>query len=278
MPLPQALLEPAGGVSCFRMADPNDSRRKPFEPEVVLIPAGEFLMGSNPHRDEHARYNELPQHTLYLPDYYMAKTPVTNAQYAAFVQATGHRQPKLGWMVGKPPSGKEDHPVVYVSWHDAVAYCEWLSEVTGKPYRLPSEAEWGKGARGTDGRIYPWGDQWDAQRCNSREGDLYDTTPVGAYPQGASPYGLLDMAGNVWEWTRSLWGEVWKEPDFSYPYDHADGREDLQAKSLRVLLGGAFSDDQRLVRCACRYRINPIYRSNLFGFRVVAYPCGGLSF
>ena len=94
--------------------------------------------------------------------------------------------------------------MVHVFWHDAVAYFNWLAEVTSKPYRLPSEAEWEKGARGSDGRIYPWGDQWDVKRCNSLESGKRDTTPVGAYTQGASPYGCLDMAGNVWEWTRSL--------------------------------------------------------------------------
>jgi len=199
-------------------------RPQPIEPEMVLIPDGEFLMGSDPSVDKDARDDEQPQHTLYLPDYYLAKTPVTNAQYAAFVQVT-YRQPG-GWKGGKPPSGKEDHPVVNVSWHDAVAYCNWLAEVTGKPYRLPSEAEWEKGARGTDGRIYPWGNRWDAKRCNTGESGKEGTTPVGAYPEGASPYGLLDMAGNVWEWTRSVYK--------SYPYDPDDGREDLQAERIGV--------------------------------------------
>jgi formylglycine-generating enzyme required for sulfatase activity len=178
---------------------------QPFEPEMILIPAGEFLMGSDPSVDKDAWYSEQPQHTLYLPDYYLAETPVTNAQYAAFVQATDHTPPEH-WVGGEPPEGKKDHPVVNVSWHDAMAYCRWLAGVTGKPYCLPSEAQWEKGARGSDGRIYPWGNQWDAERCNSWEGGKRDSTSVWAYPQGASPYGLLDMAGNVFEWTRSLWG------------------------------------------------------------------------
>jgi formylglycine-generating enzyme required for sulfatase activity len=243
-------------------------RRLPFEPEMILIPAGEFLMGSDPSMDKDARDNEQPQHTLYLPDYYLARTPVTNAQYAAFVQDTGHRQP-YHWESGKLPEGKEDHPVIYVSWHDAVTYCDWLTEVIGKPYRLPSEAEWEKGARGSDGRIYPWGNQWDAGRCNSKEGGKGDTTPVWAYPQGASPYGLLDMAGNVWEWTRNLWST-----SFKYPYDPADGREDLDAPSviLRVLRSGAFDDNKRLVRCA--YRRGNILHNFPWrhGFRVVMSP------
>ncbi len=243
------------------------------KPEMIFIPAGEFLMGSDPGKDKGAFDNEPPQHTLYLPEYYLAKTPVTNAQYAAFVQATGHDQPHH-WAGGKPPRGKESHPVVYVSWYDAMAYCRWLSEITGRPYRLPSEAEWEKGARGSDGRIYPWGNQWAVERCNSEEGDKEDTTPVGAYPEGASPYGLLDMAGNVWEWTRSLWGEDLLWPSFRYPYDPADGREELDAPSvvLRVIRGGAFRSNRRSVRCACRYPGNPGSFYGLVGFRVVVAP------
>lgn len=219
-------------------------RSQPFEPEMILIPAGEFLMGSDLSVDEDALDYEQPQHTLYLPDYYLAKTPVTNTQYAAFVQATGHEWPKH-WEGGDPPRNKEDHPVVNISWRDAVVYCRWLSRVTGKPYRLPSEAEWEKGARGSDGRIYPWGNRWDTERCNSKEGGKRDTTPVGAYPQGASPYDLLDMAGNVCEWTRSAL--------MDYPYDPEDGREDLEAEDSVVLRGGAFFFGRETIRCAARY-------------------------
>ncbi len=201
--------EPSPPTPEARTREKAAPARQPFEPEMVLL----------------------------------TRTPVTNAQYAAFVQATGHGQPEH-WKGGRPPGDKRRHPVVYVSWHDAVAYCRWLAEVTGKPYRLPSEAEWEKGARGSDGRIYPWGNRWDAQRCNSGEGGPGDTTPVGAYPQGASPYGLLDLAGNVWEWTRSLWGREVSRPAFGYPYDAEDGREDPGAgdEVLRVLRGGAFGD------------------------------------
>jgi formylglycine-generating enzyme required for sulfatase activity len=252
-------------------------RSQPFEPEMVLIPAGEFSMGSDPSVDRYAEDNEQSQHALYLPDYYLAKVPVSNAQYAAFVQATGHDQPEH-WEGGKPPKGKEDHPVVKVSWHEAMAYCNWLSEVTGKPYCLPSEAQWERGARGSDGRIYPWGNRWEAGRCNSKEEGKGDTTPVGAYPRGASPYGLLDMAGNVWEWTRSLlwWvslkGEVLFGPSFKYPYDPDDGREDLHAPNStpRVLRGGSFHSDARSVRCAYRSGYYPDYLFNgSYGFRVM---------
>jgi formylglycine-generating enzyme required for sulfatase activity len=176
---------------------------QPFEPEMILIPVGEFLMGSDPQQDENAFDHEQPQHRLALPDYYLAKTPVGHAQYRAFVLATG-RKASYGWTNRIPPRGEEDHPVVNVTWYDAMNYCQWLSEVTGRNYGLPSEAEWEKGARGTGGRIYPWGNQWDATRCNSKESGLKKTISVHAYPQGASPNGVLDMAGNVCEWTRSL--------------------------------------------------------------------------
>jgi len=251
----------------------------PFELEMVLVPAGEFLMGSDPARVKRARGNEQPQHTLYLPDYYLAKTPVTNAQYTAFVHATGHELPEH-WEGGKLLPGKEDHPVVNVSWYDAVAYCNWLSQVTGKVYCLPSEAEWEKAARGTDGRIYPWGDELpDERRCNF--GNIVGrTTAVGRYsPQGDSPYGCADMAGNVWEWTRSriresrhVGGERWFEMAFRYPYDPEDGRENPGAGRdvLRVLRGGAFDYAGKLVRCAYRLPHDPSGRLGDIGFRVVA--------
>jgi len=236
-------------------------RVQPFEPEMVLIPTGEFLMGSE--LGAFVREAEQPQHTLYLSGYYLAKTPVTNVQYNAFVQATHRRRPKH-WEGGEPPRGKDDHPVVYVSWDDAVAYCNWLAEVTGRPYQLPSEAEWEKGARGSDGRIYPWGNQWDAKWCNAGEGSKLDTTPVGAYPQGASPHGLLGMAGNVWEWTRSIAKD--------YPYDPKDGRENLKAKGHLVFRGGAFDFNEWYARCANRdWNVRFLQWPDL-GFRVMVLP------
>jgi serine/threonine-protein kinase len=233
---------------------------KSFEPEMILIPAGEFLMGSDPSKDKDALDREQPQHTLYLPDYYIAKTPVTNAQYLVFAQDAGH-QPLYHWKGGKPPKGTENHPVVNISWLTAMAYCGWLAGVTGKPYRLPTEAEWEKAARGTNGRIYPWGDQWDAKRCNCDESWICDTTPVGEYsPIGDSPYGCADMAGNVWEWTSSLYK--------NYPYDPTDGREDLRAAGLRALRGGAYDDPAKDMRCAaCSW--GGLHASNYcIGFRV----------
>ena len=235
----------------------NTPSVKPFEPEMVLIPAGEFTMGSDPRLDQDAVDDEQPRSTLYLPDYYLAKTPVTNAQYAAFVQATGHRLPER-WIGGQPPTGKEHHPVVYVSWHDAMAYCHWLAEETGQPYRLPNEAEWEKGARGSDGRIYPWGRPGDEKRCNTTSGK-----------RGVIPDGLLDMAGNVWEWTQSIC-QV-------YPYDPENGREDIRSGVGRVLRGGSWYRNQWYARCTLRYAVYPDARYHYLGFRVAASPGSPLS-
>jgi formylglycine-generating enzyme required for sulfatase activity len=221
-------------------------------------------MGSDPLKDKHAQDFEQPQHVLYLSDYYIAKMPVTNAQYAAFVEAT-LREPPSPWESGKPLVGKEDHPVVDVTWHDAVAYCRWLAKITRRSYRLPSEAEWEKAARGTDGRIYPWRDEPpDESRCNF---DKYigETTPVGMYSQqGDGPYGCVDVAGNVWEWCAAR--------DMKpYPNDVSEDEwsdEYLQGPESRVLRGGSWYDIQSFARCAYRYWSNPYDRDDLNGFRV----------
>jgi formylglycine-generating enzyme required for sulfatase activity len=142
--------------------------------------------------------------------------------------------------------------------------------MTGRPYRLPSEAEWEKGARGPDGHIFPWGDQWSPKRCKTLGSGKFGTTPVGTYPEGASPYGLLDMAGNVLEWTISLWGSDSKVPAFKYPYDPHDGRENLEAGDAvkRVVRGGDFFTPEWYARCAYRNGFTPDFRNMLTGFRV----------
>jgi formylglycine-generating enzyme required for sulfatase activity len=260
--------------------------RQPFEPEMVLIPAGEFLMGSNPEKDPDAQDNEQPQKSLHLAEFLIARAPITNSQYKHFVYATYYRQP-THWRERPPPPWDDipspEHPVVNVSWYDASAYCHWLSDVTGQSYRLPSEAEWEKGARGPFGRIYPWGNQWNPKKCHMRSllnrlflafseqteksatGAM--TASVGKHPQGMSPYGLLDMAGNVWEWTTSLYR-------FGYPYDPADGREDLEASkdAARVIRGGCFIRNRIQARCACRRGCIPKTRHEAVGFRVVISP------
>jgi formylglycine-generating enzyme required for sulfatase activity len=226
-------------------------------PPLCRVPAGSFLMGSDPARGRIGAYdNEQPQHTVTLPDYDIARYPVTVAEYGCFVR-TGQREPN-DWQT---QLGKLDHPVVRVSWHDAVAYAAWLSERTGERWWLPTEAEWEKAARGTDGQIYPWGDAFDTTRCNTSESGKSGTTPVGTYPAGASPYGAQDLAGNVWEWTGSRY--------LSYPYTTSFGREDLKSTGSRVLRGGSWVNDARKARAAYRVNLQPWLFSEHLGFRVV---------
>lgn len=241
--------------SVMHVEQPLWSSYQPIEPELVFIPAGKFLMGSKK-KDILADNDERPQHIVYLPDYYIAKMPVTNVHWAAFVQATGGKIPKH-WKRGRIPKGKDNHPVVNVSWFDVMTYCQWLVELTGKPYTLPSEAQWEKAARGTDGRLYPWDNRFYKGFCNIRASG---TTPVDRYPLGASPYGVLDMLGNVWEWTCSLYRP--------YPYSLVDGREDLSLIDSRVVRGCAFNNNRIYLRCACRYRLNPFAFYDVQGFRV----------
>ena len=165
-------------------------------------------------------------------------------------------------------AGKEEHPVVKVSWADAVAYCQWLSQATGQPYRLPTEAEWEKAARGSAGRIYPWGNAWVEQQCNTSEDGPGDTTPVGAYPAGVSLYGLLDIVGNVWERCTTEMGKP-------YPYDVAEDEwsaASLAKTGVRVLRGDAWSHHRRNTRCAYRGGDAGDGRHAGLGFRVVVSP------
>ena len=225
---------------------------------ITWVAPGAFQMGSDEARDPDAYEAELPQHELSLLGYWIGRSPVTVAQFRVFVDTSGQKPGEE-----KALKGPNDHPVMYVSWREAQAYCRWLSEKTGQTVRLPSEAEWEKAARGTDGRIYPWGNGWDASRCNTSEGGVGGRTPVGMYsPQGDSPYGCTDMVGNVWEWTSTKWGT-------SYPYKPDDGREDPQGDDARVLRGGAFYYLRRSARCAARRYSDPDSRIVNIGFRVV---------
>jgi formylglycine-generating enzyme required for sulfatase activity len=237
---------------------------------MVYVPPGPFLMGSDPTVDEKAYGDEQPQHEVNLPGFWIGRHPVTTAQFRALVQESGYtRQDK------RSLQGKADHPMVWVSWRDAMGYCRWLAERTGLSVKIPSEAEWEKAARGTDGRIYPWGNTFDSTRCNSYESGIVGTTPVGKFsPAGDSPYGCADMAGNVWEWTRSLWGRAFDKPDYGYPYGPEDGREALHAGNdvFRVVRGGSFDRYEGLVRCTCRGRVYPNRLLDRHGFRVVVAP------
>jgi formylglycine-generating enzyme required for sulfatase activity len=235
--------------------------------QMVYIPAGNSMIGG-----DDGDGNEKPPHELYLNGFYIARFPVTNAQYQEYVAAMLHPVPdhwKAGrlWRVGTYPRGRGDHPVVFVSWRDALGYCRWLSAETGQEIRLPTEAEWEKAARGTGGLRYPWGNEFDQSKCNTQEAIILDTTPVGKYsPQGDSPYGIGDMAGNVSEWTSSLYRP--------YPYDPDDGREDLEAEGHRVVRGGSFDGLRRYARCTFRGKVIPRHRLGSRGFRCAMDPPG----
>jgi formylglycine-generating enzyme required for sulfatase activity len=216
------------------------------------VPAGFFSMG-----------NQISQryYRPYLSDYYISQFPITNQQYAVFVRDTRHKPPRH-WESGRVPLGLDKHPVVYVSWYDAVAFCRWATERVGHQIRLPSEAEWEKAARGSNNRFFPWGGRWDSLRCNTPASGIGTTTPVDHYPNGRSSYGVYDMVGNVWEWTASL-----HKP---YPYKPDDGREDLDAMGSRVLRGCSWDLVTDVDCVAARFSLNPDNSSDDYGFRVVA--------
>jgi formylglycine-generating enzyme required for sulfatase activity len=252
---------------------PAEPPRASFEPQMVRVPAGPFLMGSTEEQIKQAikdgqeeAKQELPQHTVKLSEYFIGKYRVTNAEYQAFVREVGYKPPQH-WDGDKYPEEMGDHPVVYVTWEDAAAYCQWLSQKTNKTYRLPTEAEWEKAARGEDARIYPWGNDWDSGKLNVAGGKRGHTTPVGQYsPDGDGPYGCADMVGNGWEWCSSLY-----KP---YPYRRNDGRENLRAEGDRVLRGMVHRYARRIInaRCAARGNFEPDSDGRLGGFRVARSP------
>ncbi|MES1981565.1 MAG: formylglycine-generating enzyme family protein [Pseudomonadota bacterium] len=234
---------------------------------VIKIPEGPFLMGTDYQR---ADDQDRPQHKVVLPEYYIDKYPVTNAQYAKFVVATGYRSP-LHWKNGKIPQGELLRPVTMVAWDDAAAYAKWARK------RLPTEAEWEKAGRGTDGRRWPWGNKMEPERLNTYY-NVGSTTDVTKYPNGASPYGVMDMSGNVNEWTAD---------DF-VPYPGTDAPADLfQGKIVRprnkkefdivptrgkykVLRGGSWKGDPFSTSLYHRHFAFYYFASNFYGFRCVS--------
>jgi len=264
------------GKTLARLGDPRFDPERGFllrEPLLgfIEVPAGRFVMGS-----DGIDKAESPQHEVELPAYFMSRYPVTTAQYRAFVESTGYDAELTSL------AGVANHPVRYMSFHDALAYCEWLQERLGAwgwkegrwKVTLPSEAEWEKAARGEDGREYPWGETADSEKANDKESGISEPSSVGCFVRGASPYGCEEMSGNVWEWTRSLWGKDEIKASYEYPYVASDGREDLAAskKILRVLRGGSCFDFSRRARCAYRFWGDPVFRDFHLSFRVVLLP------
>jgi len=215
------------------------------DPGMVYIEGGEFTFGSDEGKED-----ESPQQTIHIDAFNIDIHPVTCAEYREFIDAAGHRPPR-NWKDGHIPSGREDHPVVWVSWHDAVAYAEWAGK------RLPTEMEWEKAARGTDGRDYPWGNEFDSGKCNSKEANLGETSPVGQFPEGASPNGTLDMAGNVWEWTAD-WYDAYRGSVYEL---------DRFGTTYRVFRGGSWFDGADAVRTATRNSGMPDFSFSTIGFR-----------
>jgi formylglycine-generating enzyme required for sulfatase activity len=314
-------LRAAAGNALARLGDPRAEVGTIESMPFCYVPPGPFWMGS----EEYVA--EKPQHLNSHLDYgyWLGRYPVTNAQFGAFVEAGGYGAQAYWpeaeaaglWGDGgfrarrddeprsKPydpgePFNLANHPVVVVTWYEALAFARWLTDwlreqsalPEGWMVRLPSEAEWEKAARGgleipvqpaisplaelgepdfalqenrSPKRSYPWGAPSEATRANYDDTGIGATSAVGCFPGGASPYGVEDLSGNVWEWTRTLWG-------LEYPYNPKDGREKLDSKGLRVLRGGSFGNDQGSVRCAYRSSGSPNDWGSNYGFRVVVAP------
>jgi formylglycine-generating enzyme required for sulfatase activity len=268
----------------YPAASPVFAQSYPF-PETMLVPAGAFIAGSN-QAEREAAYglderayghsitrrdkwyeNELPRTNHYTGAYFITRTPITNAQYAAFIAATGHASPDVtaatwesyglihpysrtrrhAWNGARPPLGRNEHPVVLLTHTDARDYAAWLSRVTGTRWRLPSEKEWEKAARGLRGARYPWGDAFDAARVNSADAGPFDTVPVNRHPRGASPLGVWDMAGQVFEWTATPAG-----------------------RGRFIVKGGSWDDKGcGICRPAARHSRPALLKHILIGFRLV---------
>ena len=225
------------------------------------IPAGPFTMGGDPAREHAPDPDEAPAHVVAVPAFRLGRTAVTNAEYQLFVRATGSPAPSH-WPDGAIPEGREPHPVTYVSWADACAFCAWAGG------SLPGEAQWERAARGDDGRTWPWGEQ-PPDRERAVFGAV-DTAPAGRLAAGASPFGVLDLAGNVWEWTSSA-----LRP---YPYVAEDGREDPASPEARAVRGGTFIHGAGEIRCSYRHAMLPGVVDHYVGFRLAAAPGTRIAF
>jgi len=329
------------GNTLARLGDPRPEVMTLDQMSFCWVPSGKFVMGSKDDPDAYEDRESL-QTEIDLPEFYISRFPITNDQFDQFESAGGYRNPdywtqaidagvwKNGQVKGhyddKPrnaphdygaPYNLDNHPVVGVTWYEALAFALWLSERlsaqagwqksrrfgTAKwAVNLPTEAQWEKAARGglqipeepiiapvanvgarravplrpnpEPKQRYPWGRDADSNLANYSDTGIGATSAVGCFPGGASRYGCEEMSGNIWEWTRSLWGKNWDNPEFKYPYEPLDGRENLEAPKdiLRVLRGGAFNLNHRGVRCAFRVRHYPDFGNYYIGFRVVLSP------
>lgn len=249
------------GLALALIGDP----RIADEPLVITIPPGpatigtpaeriDDLVGAHPGTRRAWFVKETPRHSAHVQVFALARYPVTNEEYARFVADVGHAPPRW-WGGATPPPRYRNHPVHDVAWADAVAYCRWLTMRTARIYRLPDEREWEKAARAGDDREFPWGDEFDPGRANTREAGVGDTSPVGSF--GASGLGFFDLAGNVEEWTNS-WFRL---------YQDGAGEPSAYAHESRVTRGGSFRFGADLARCARRH--GPYEGTRGIGFRLV---------
>jgi formylglycine-generating enzyme len=253
-------------------------------PNLARIPAGEFLMGAADFEED-----ERPIHRVAVSEFFIGRFPVTHDEYARFVRGAGHPAPAIRelplitaggrdevfrelalpyiWEHDQPPSGHGSHPVVLVTYRDALAYCEWLGEELGRTVRLPTEAEWERAARGgLDGYRYPWGNEIDATRCNyltdASAKRQRGTRPTGTYPPNA--FGLYDVCGNVWEWVSDWYG-----PDY-YGVGETKDPRGPESGSMRIVRGGSWvNDDVAMLRCAYRHKVPSDTYAYSVGFRIV---------
>jgi serine/threonine-protein kinase len=223
---------------------------------MVYVPAGSFQMGyAGGYPDEQ------PEHNVTLDAFWIDKTEITNRSYGSCVQASACKPPSRRTSNGIDDyygnAQYEDYPVIFVSWSDAQSYCTWAGQ------RLPTEAEWEKAARGTDGRLYPWGDTAPDESLANFDNHIWDVVAAGSYPAGASPYGALDMAGNVWEWTADWFGSDYYSQS---PTQNPTGPE---TGTKRVLRGGSWNFDAPGSRTSYRFSKDPALASYDIGFRCV---------
>lgn len=241
--------------------------------ETCKVSGGNYSIG-------HEKFaSSTPVHQVLLMAFEISTTVITNAQFLAFINAGGYTQQRywtaMGWRwleskpVTEPAFAQDDQfnadnqPIVGVTWYEAIAYANWLSETTKHNWRLPTEIEWEAAARGHDAFEMP-----NIKQVNCVEqglGRSWSVTPE----RVISPYGVVDMLGNVWEWTLSRWGHNWQTLDYGYPYDATDGREDLDGSHARVIRGGSYFDLYRDAHPANRGRFLPGSRASNIGFRLV---------
>lgn len=278
----------AAGLALGVLGDPRLQRHPGphgdyLLPPLITLPSGTYPIGS----DEGHYDDETPAHPVDLQSFQLGQFPVTNAEYALFLKAGGYEDARWwdteaaqAWRRGESTAegtnqpGRQTQPdfwnntifnnpaqpVVGICWYEARAYCAWLSAQTGQVFRLPTEAEWEAAARGPTGRRYAYGNDFDATRCNTFETHIRRTTPVGIFPGGETPEKLIDMTGNTWDWTSSLY-----QP---YPYRATDGREDPADDARRVVRGGSWLVGRTYARAAYRDYNAPGYQFSDVGFRL----------